>query len=78
MIKRNIIINEFIEEALKIKLSNNLGHYFIKSPNGTYALVSYIKSKNDVIIEKGKLKSGEYIICPNNYDFYQKGKIKDL
>ena len=78
MIKKNIIIDEFIEDALKIKLFHNLGHYFIKSPNGTYALVSYIKSKNTVIIEKGKLKSGEYIICPNNYDFYKKGKIKDL
>ena len=78
MIKRNIIINELIEDASKIKLYHTLGHYFIKSPNGTYALVSYIKSKKNVIIEKGKLKSGEYIICPNNYDFYQKGKIKDL
>ena len=78
MIKQNIIIDEFIENALKIKYIHSLGHYFIKSPNGTYALVSYIKSKNTVIIEKGKLKSGEYIICPNNYDFYQKGKISDL
>ena len=63
---------------MKIKSTQTLGHYFIKSPNGTYALVSHIKSKNTVTIEKGKLKSGEYIICPNNYDFYKKGKIKDL
>ena len=78
MIKNNKIINEFIEDAVKIKTKHSLGHFFIKSPNGTYELVSYKKSKNTVIIEKGKLKSGEYIICPNNYDFYKKGKVKDL
>ena len=78
MIKKNIIIDEFIEDAFKIKTNHNLGHYFIKSPNGTYALVSYIKSKNTATIEKGILKSGEYIICPNDYDFYRKGKISDL
>ena len=55
-----------------------VGHFFIKSPNGNYALVSKIKSKNTVNIEEGKLKSGEYIICPNDYDFYKKGKISDL
>ena len=78
MIKNNIIIDEFIEDAFKIKSMHKLGHYFIKSPNGTYAFVSFIKSKNIPAIEKGKLKSGEYIICPNDYDFYRKGKISDL
>ena len=69
MAKKNIIIEEFIENALQIKSKQTLGHYFIKSPNGSYALV---------IIEIGKLKSGEYIICPNDYQFYRKGKISDL
>ena len=54
-----------------------LGHYFIKSPNGTYALVSH-KSLKTVIIETGKLKSGEYIISPNNYEYYKKGNTSDL
>ena len=78
MIKKNLIIDELIEEVFKIKSMQTLGHFFIKSPDGTYALVSHIISKKVVIIEKGKLKSGEYIICPNNYDFYQKGNISDL
>ena len=77
MIKQNLIIDELIEDILKIKSMQTLGHYFIKAPDGTYVLGS-IKSKNNVAFEKGKLKSGEYIICPNNYDFYRKGKISDL
>lgn len=78
MIKKKKFINEFIENAFQIKSMQTLGHYFIKSPNGTYTLVSHNKSLKTVIIETGKLKSGEYIICPNNYEFYQKGKILDL
>ena len=34
--------------------------------------------KNTFIIEKGKLKSGEYIISPNNYEYYKKGNTSDL
>jgi len=54
-----------------------LGHYIIKSPDGNYALVSH-ESLKSFKIEKGKLNSGEYIICPNDYGFYKKGKILDL
>ena len=78
MIKEAIIIDEFIENAFDIKSYHRLGHFFIKSPNGTYALVCYKKDTNTVIIEKGKLNSGEYIISPNNYEFYKKGNISDL
>ena len=78
MAKKNIFINEFIEDSFKIKSTQTIGHYFIKSPNGTYVIVSRNKTSKDIIIEKGKLKSGEYIICPNNYEFFQKGKITDL
>ena len=78
MAKKNMIIDELINNALQIKSMRTYGHYFVKSPNGTYALVIYNKSLKKAIIEKGKLNSGEYIICPNDYDFYRKGKISDL
>ena len=74
---KNKIIDEFIENAVQIKSMKNLGHYFIKSPDGTYVLISHESLKN-LKIEKGKLKSEEYIICPNDYGFYKKGKISDL
>ena len=78
MAKKNMIIDEFIKNALQIKSMQTLGHYFIKSPNGTYAFVSCDASSKDVKIETGILNSGEYIICPNDYEFYRKGKILDL
>ena len=78
MAKKSIIIDEFIKNAFEIKSMQTLGHYFVKSPNGTYALVIYDKTSKKVKIEKGKLNSGEYIICPNDYEYYRKGKISDL
>ena len=79
MVKQNLIVDELIENAFEIKSTGTPGHFFIKSPNGTYVLFSnLISSKNNGVIEKGKLKSGEYIICPNDYNFYQKGNILDL
>ena len=78
MAKKSIIIDEFIKNAFQIKSMQAFGHYFVKSPNGTYALVIYDKTSKKVIIETGKLNSGEYIICPNDYGYYRKGKISDL
>ena len=78
MAKKNTIIDEFIENAHQIKSMQTVGHYFIKSPNGTYVLLSYDKSSKKIKNETGKLKSGEYIICPNDYQFYRNGKISDL
>ena len=53
-----------------------LGHYFIKSPNGTYALVSHDKSSKKVIFETGKLKSGEYIIFQMIINFIEKERFQ--
>ena len=78
MIKNNNIINELIENVLKINSMQNLGHFFIKAPDGKYRLVIYIIDEKKVIIEKGKLNSGEYIISSNVYAYYKKGKISDL
>ena len=78
MIKNNKIIDDLIEDIFKIKSMNTLGHFFIKAPDGTYGLVVHVIKEKKVKIEKGKLYSGEYIISPNNYAFYKKGKFSDL
>ena len=78
MIKNNNIMNGLIEEVLKLKSLQTLGHYFIKSPNGTYSIVIHDKSKQNIILEQGHLKPGEYIISPNNYQFYKKGNISEF
>ena len=78
MIKNNNVIGEMIENVFKIKSKYNLGHFLIKAPDGTYTLVCNVIKENYVKIEKGKLNSGEYIISPNDYAYYRKGKISDL
>ena len=78
MIQKNDINDEFIKKVSSIKSSNERGHFLIKSPNGNYALVSYIIDDNIVKIEKGKINPGEYIVSPNDYKFYKRGKISDL
>ena len=78
MIAKNKIIDELIDKVYKIKSILSLGHLFIKAPDGTYTLIINIINESKVRIEKGKLQPGEYIISPNDYKYYQKGKIKDL
>ena len=78
MIEKNNIIEEILENAFKIKSLLTLSHFFIKAPDGTYGLLIHNISEKKVIVEKGKLKSGEYIISPNNYKYYKKGNISDL
>ena len=77
MIKKNTLIDELIERISNIKSLYNLGHFLIKSPNGTYGLIAHIIGEK-IIIEKGKLKPGEYMISPNNYKYYKKGNISDF
>ena len=78
MIQKNDINDEFIKKISNVKSSYERGHFLIKSPNGNYALVSYIIDDNIVKIEKGKINPGEYIVSPNDYKFYRRGKISDL
>ena len=78
MIENNKIMDEFLKKAYEIKSMLSLGHFFIKAPDGTYGLVIKVIAEQTVKIEKGQLKPGEYIISPNNYAYYKKGKIADL
>ena len=78
MIQKNDINDEFIKKISNVKSSYERGHFLIKSPNGNYALVSYVIDDNIIKIEKGKINPGEYIVSPNDYKFYRRGKISDL
>lgn len=78
MVEKNKIIDEFFEEILKIKSMYNLGHFLIKSPNGSYELVIHDTNENIFKIEKGVLNKGDYIISPNQNKFLKKGKISDF
>ena len=78
MIQNNNIMDELLQNVYKIKSKLSLGHFFIKAPDGKYGLVINVINEHTARIEKGQLKPGEYIISPNSYAYYKKGKISDL
>lgn len=71
MIENNCIDSASIDEIYKIKKYINRGHFIIKAPNGTYAVIQCFLGKYKK--EMGVLKSGEYIVCPNDPKYYHKG-----
>ena len=75
MMKNNEISASYINKIFSIKKNFNVGHYIIKAPNGTYALIS--KYYNNVYTESGVLKKGEYIVVPNSPEYIRKGKYTD-
>ena len=77
MAKENCIIEELIKRACDLKQVADLGHFLVKAPNGTYVAVDYCSSRGRTI-EYGVLNPGEFIISPNNYDYYIKGNLSDL
>lgn len=77
MIKNNEISEKYLELIFSLKSFNeNWGHFIIKSPDGRFGIVNYF---NEIkTIEIGTLKSGEYILSPNNYALHKKGNVSDL
>lgn len=77
MIKNNEISERYLELILSLKsLNKNRGHFIIKSPDGRFGIVNFYNETKT--IEIGILKSGEYIISPNNYALHKKGNITDF
>jgi hypothetical protein len=74
MINNNYIDDQSINEIFNIKKSTNRGHFIIKAPNGTYAAIQYFYGRYTK--ERGVLKTGEFITCPNDPTYYRKGKYE--
>ena len=71
MINNNDIDAQTVNEIFDIKRNIGRGHFIIKAPNGKYAAIQYFYGKYTK--EIGVLKSGEYIVCPNDPKYYRKG-----
>ena len=76
MMKNNNISEQYLKLIYTLKSKGNWGHYIIKAPDGRYAIVDYFEGKG--YNESGILKSGEYILCPNNYELHKKGNVSDF
>jgi hypothetical protein len=71
MINNNKIDVQSVNEIFNIKKNIGRGHFIIKAPTGEYAAIQYFYGKYTK--EMGVLKSGEYIVCPNDPTYYRKG-----
>ncbi len=78
MSRNNMIIDELMLILFDIKLYERVGHFFVKSPNGTYALLSLNSNSEMYIFEKGILQPGEFLIIPNDPNYLRKGNVSDL
>ncbi|WP_407416503.1 Ig-like domain repeat protein [Methanobrevibacter sp.] len=67
MVVNNEINNGYLSRIYNILSGYSLGHFVIKSSDGTYGVVF----NNEYHV--GKLNPGEYIVCPNVYSMSQRG-----
>lgn len=75
MIKNNYIASSSMNKIQNYERNLGIGHYVIKSPNGTYSLA--MNFNGNYYQTSGKLNNGEYLVVPNNPRFYHKGDYKN-
>jgi hypothetical protein len=69
------IKNSDVNTALKYLKTIGMGHFVIKSPDGTVGVVLYNKGNiRGTIKTVFKMKKGEYVSVPNGPSYYRKGK----
>ncbi|MDR2544383.1 MAG: hypothetical protein LBD03_02365 [Methanobrevibacter sp.] len=74
--KNGSISMDDIDQALTLLNMSGMGHFLIKSPDGSYGFCIYNEEQNIQNISRiGKLKEGEYLSVPNGADYFQEGNI---
>ena len=67
MVVNNVISDSYLSRIYSIMSRYSLGHFVIKSSDGTYGVVF-----NDRY-HVSKLQPGQFVVCPNVYSMSQKG-----
>lgn len=67
MVVNNQITDAYLSRIYNIMSQYSLGHFVIKSNDGTYGVVF------NNVYHVGKLQPGQYVVCPNVYSMSQKG-----
>lgn len=67
MVVNNVISDAYLSRIYNIMSQYSLGHFVIKSGDGTYGVVF------NNIYHTGKLNPGQFVVCPNVYSMSQKG-----
>ena len=69
MVVNNQINNDYLSRIYNILSGYSLGHFVIKSNDGTYGVVF------NNVYHVSKLQAGQYVVCPNVYSMSQKGNF---
>ena len=75
MIQDKEISQSAIDTIAKIKQKSEVAHFVIKSPEGKYAYL--IQTNNETKTGSGFLKEGDYLVIPNDFNYFQKGHMAD-
>lgn len=67
MVVNNVISDAYLSRIYNILSQYSLGHFVIKSADGTYGVVF------TGLYHVGKLEPGQFVVCPNIYSYSQKG-----
>lgn len=76
MISNNCISEDYTNLIINLIKNVGLGHFILKSPNGTYFSYCYKNGKG--IDSSGVLNSGDYVICPNGPDYFVIGHVDNI
>lgn len=67
MVTKKVINDNYLKKIYNIFGNDELGHFVIMAPNGTYGVVFTDR------YHVSKLEPGEFVLCPNLYSKSQKG-----
>lgn len=73
MINNNYISKTTMNNVYNLESKLSVGHFVIKSPNGTYSLI--VKNQNRIYKDSGILKEGQYLVVPNSPKYFSKGSF---
>lgn len=77
--KNGTISMDDIDLALKMLNISGMGHFLIKSPDGSYGFCIYNEDQDIQNISRiGKLEKGEYLSVPNGADCFRQGNIASV
>ncbi len=71
IVSSNDISKDLLRQARDILYDYDYGHFVVKAPDGRYGIAFYDR------ILTGTLYPGQFMVIPNEIEYYQKGNYKD-
>ena len=71
IVSNNDISPNYLKQARDILYDYDYGHFVVKAPDGRYGIAFYDR------ILTGTLYPGQFMVIPNEIEYYQKGNYKD-